>query len=60
MTEKAEEQAAPTFTKQQFLSSKQFTAHEKDVISALLQDDKTYSVDTAKKLIKDFLKKEAK
>lgn len=60
MTEKTEEQTAPTFTKQQFLASKQFTAQEKDVVNAVLQDSESYSVAAAKKLVRDFLKKEAK
>lgn len=46
----------PTFTKQQFLESKLFSTLQKDVISALLQDEETYTTDQVKQKIEAFLK----
>lgn len=50
----------PKFSKEQFLSSKQFTVAQKDILSVLLKDGETYTVDQAKKQVDDFLKKEVK
>lgn len=48
------------FVKQQFLSSKQFSSSEKDLLHALLVDGEVYTTDQVKKTIRDFLNKEAK
>ncbi|HEU4962263.1 MAG TPA: hypothetical protein VFV52_00165 [Bacilli bacterium] len=50
----------PTFKKQQFLASKQFTTAQKDVLSALLQDGQSYTLEQARQLTEDFLKKETR
>ncbi|AJA42530.1 hypothetical protein phiCT453A_40 (endogenous virus) [Clostridium phage phiCT453A] len=47
------------FSKEQILSSKQFTVIEKDILKALLED-KQYSLKEVKKIIDDFKKKEVK
>lgn len=52
--------ATPTYTKQQFLSSKRFTPQQKDVLHALLEEGNAYSDAQVKKLIDDFMKKGAK
>ncbi|BDR73629.1 hypothetical protein K144316041_23370 [Clostridium tetani] len=44
------------FSKEQILSSKQFTVIEKDILKALLED-KQYSLKEVKKIIDDFKKK---
>ncbi|MCM3273661.1 hypothetical protein [Paenibacillus elgii] len=49
----------PTFTKQQFLESKLFSALHKDMISALLQDEETYTTDQVKQKIEAFLREAA-
>ncbi|MDG0056993.1 hypothetical protein MMB75_25540 [Paenibacillus sp. P2(2022)] len=50
----------PRFAKEQFQDSQQFTNIEKDFLSALLQDKRTYTVSEAKNLLADFNAKEAK
>ncbi|WP_164509014.1 hypothetical protein [Clostridium rectalis] len=47
------------FSKEQILSSKQFTVIEKDILKAILED-KEYSLKEVKKIIDDFNKKEVK
>lgn len=47
------------FSKEQIISSKQFTVIEKDILKALLED-KEYSLKEIKKIIDDFNKKEVK
>lgn len=51
---------APVYTKQQFLGSKRYASAQKDVLSALLKDDETYTTDQVTTLIADFMRKEAK
>lgn len=53
-------QKAPTYTKEQFLNSKQFSAVQKDIFHALLKDGESYTMDQVKKLVQEFLKKEVK
>lgn len=47
------------FSKEQIVSSKQFTVIEKDILKAILED-KEYSLKEVKKIIDDFNKKEVK
>ncbi|WP_258959226.1 hypothetical protein [Paenibacillus tyrfis] len=47
----------PAFTKQQFLESQLFTAQQKDLLNALLQDEETYTTDEVKQQIEQYLKK---
>ncbi|MFB6364248.1 hypothetical protein ACFCP7_09315 [Paenibacillus elgii] len=49
----------PTFTKQQFLESKLFSALQKDVLNALLRDEETYTTDQVKQKIEAFLREAA-
>lgn len=50
----------PTFTKAQFLASKQFTSIQKDVLSVLLNNDETYTHEQVEKLLEDFAKRTVK
>lgn len=54
---KEDEQAAEIvsgFTKEQFMQSRQWQGIDKDVLSVVLEDDKTYTIAEAKKLINQF------
>ncbi|MFD1179208.1 hypothetical protein ACFQ3W_23345 [Paenibacillus puldeungensis] len=42
------------FTKAQFMESRQWQGIDKDVLSVVLEDDKTYTIAEAKKLINQF------
>ncbi|XOK62635.1 hypothetical protein ACJ7K1_05785 [Paenibacillus elgii] len=53
----AAQESLPAFTKQQFLESKLFTAQQKDLLNALLQDEETYTTDEVKQQIEQYLKK---
>lgn len=59
MKEKNNEAPITGYTKQQFLSSKQFIS-QRDVLNGLLEDDKLYTQDQVKKMIDDFLKRTVK
>jgi hypothetical protein len=48
-----------TFTKEQLLQSKKFM-HQKDLINALLEDNKSYSLDDVDKILDNFLKGDVK
>lgn len=50
--------AAPSFSKHQLLQSKQFSKQEKDVLNAILQEDKQYTKEQAVEQLTTFLKKE--
>ncbi|MFB5267086.1 hypothetical protein ACE41H_09845 [Paenibacillus enshidis] len=47
------------YTKGQFVSSNRFSALEKDVLAGLMQDDKSYTLEQANKMLAQFLTKEA-
>ena len=49
-----------SFSKQQFLKSANFTRIEKDVLSAILEDDKQYTIEQVKKMLEDFKKRTVK
>lgn len=51
------EQAA-SYTKQQFLASKQFSTMQKDMINALLKDGEKYTTGQVEQMIEQFLKTE--
>lgn len=57
-TEKKEKQLTKIYSKQQVLQSKQYL--HKDLLEALLEEGQKYSHDQVKKILEDFLKKEAK
>lgn len=44
------------FTKRQLLNSKKYQ-HQTDLLNAILESDKSYSISEVDKLIKDFMKK---
>ena len=46
------------FTKQQVLASKKFT--NKDLINAILEDDRMYTLKEVEKTINDYLKRKVK
>ncbi len=46
------------FTKSQVLTSKKFT--NKDLINAILEDDKTYTLKEVETIINDYLKRKVK
>ena len=54
----SKKETAPTFNKQQLAQSNQFTNREKDVLIAILEEGKTYTVQQAKEQLTTFLKKE--
>ncbi|MFB4325436.1 hypothetical protein RB298_24240 [Priestia sp. BR_2] len=54
----SKKETAPTFNKQQLAQSNQFTNREKDVLNAILEESKTYTVRQAKEQLTTFLKKE--
>lgn len=49
---------APTFNKHQLARSNQFSNREKDVLSAILEEGETYTIQQAKDQLTTFLKKE--
>lgn len=63
MTEKADKNqgsAVPTFTKEQFLKSRQRPGHERDILAAVLEDGKTYTHADAEKALQGYLKRSVK
>ncbi|WP_186326539.1 hypothetical protein [Paenibacillus sp. Y412MC10] len=54
----SKKETAPAFNKHQLAQSNQFTNREKDVLSAILEEGKTYTVQQAKEQLTTFLKKE--
>ena len=51
------EKSERKFTKTQLLQSGQYR-HEQDLLSALLEDGKTYALTEVEKLVQEFLEKE--
>ncbi|MBO9600174.1 MAG: hypothetical protein J7559_20435 [Cohnella sp.] len=45
------------YGKAQLLSAKRFTPQQKDMLSALLEEDKTYTVKQAEQLIRTFIQR---
>lgn len=43
------------FTKEKFVNSKRFAAR-RDIVNALLDEDKTYSIEEVENIINDFLR----
>ncbi|MEJ9221465.1 hypothetical protein P4H46_25125 [Paenibacillus glucanolyticus] len=54
----SKKETAPAFNKQQLAQSNQFINREKDVLSAILEEGKTYTIQQAKDQLTTFLKKE--
>ena len=50
----------PAFSKEQFLNSSRFEPAQKDVLGAILEPNKLYTMAEAKKLLGDFLKRRVK
>ena len=49
----------PVFTKADLINSKRYF-HKRDILTAALKDDETYTIEQVEKLIKTFLSKEVK
>lgn len=49
-----------TFSKEQFLKSKNFSPVQKDVLRSILKDDEYYTLDQVKKMVEDFGKRKVK
>lgn len=49
-----------SFTKAQFLQSRQRPGHERDILAAVLEDGKLYTIAEADKAIQNYLKKGVK
>lgn len=63
MTDKADKNrvpAVPAFTKEQFLKSRQRPGHERDILAAVLEDGKTYTLADADKALQEYLKRSVK
>ena len=56
MKNKKEDATAEKFTKQQILNSEKYIKH-KDILTAILKEDKTYTKDEVELKIKEFLKR---
>jgi len=54
-----EKQIEPSFSKSQLVKSKRFL-EERDLLNALLTDNKTYSIDEVTNMISDFKKGKVK
>lgn len=59
-TDKSQIPAVPAFTKEQFLKSKQRPGHERDILAAVLEDGKTYTLADAEKALQGYLKRSVK
>ena len=59
-TETPETIKTPVYYKEQFLKSKQYTAQQKDLLAALLEDGKKYTTAQVNESLNNFLKKEVK
>ncbi len=55
MSEKKQTEA--TYTKAQFLASKQFSPMQKDVLRALMPNGESFTLDQARKMINDYSKR---
>lgn len=58
-TAKAAETTAAKFTKEQLITAKKFK-DRKDALGAVLEDNKTYTVSEAEKLLDNFMKGQVK
>lgn len=55
-----EKQEHEAYTKQQFISSRKYSAAKKDLLNALLEEGKTYTHEQVESAIKKYLEQEAK
>ncbi|WP_438497167.1 hypothetical protein [Paenibacillus sp. IHBB 3054] len=55
----AVEASVTSYTKEQFLGSAKYSYQDKDVLAALLDQDKLYTADEVQQVIDDFKNKEA-
>lgn len=58
--EKPQAKPEPRYAKEQIMESTRFELSEKDILAALLDDDKTYTLNEAAGVIDTFKKKEVK
>ena len=55
-----EKKVAVTFSKEQFLRSRQRPGHERDILAAVLEDGKMYTLAEAQKAIETYMKRSVK
>lgn len=60
MSDEAEKPKLASFTKEQFLASRQRSGRERDILAAVLVDGKTYTIAEAEKVMQAYLRKEVK
>lgn len=60
MAQPATQAAEGRYTKEQFLKSRQRSGREKDVLSVVLEQNKTYTIAEAETAMQAFVKMEAK
>lgn len=51
---------AAKYTKQQIVTSNRFAPVERDILSVLLKDDETYTLDQARAVLEEFARKEVR
>ncbi|BFH65069.1 hypothetical protein [Paenibacillus azoreducens] len=51
---------ASAYTKVQFLSSSRYTPAQRDILAAILEDEKTYTDSQAKQALETYLRKEVR
>lgn len=56
----SKKEGQPTYTKEQFLASSRFNSAQRDILAAVLVDDKAYTGDEASKALESYLRKEVK
>jgi hypothetical protein len=60
MTAAENKSAEAVFGKQQFMESASFSGAQKDILAALLDEKKTYTISQTKEIINHHMKREAK
>ena len=50
-----DQKKVPVFSKRQLVRAYNFSRIERDVLAAILEDDKQYTLDEVQKLLKDFM-----
>jgi len=51
---------AAKYTKQQIVTSNRFAPVERDILSVLLKDEETYTLDQARAVLEEFARKEVR
>lgn len=56
----SDKKVVATFTKEQFLKSRERPGYEKDILAAVLEDGKMYTLAEAQKAIEAYMKRSVK